>query len=64
MNKAFNIVNHTEMSVVISELNRKEVDPPRQFRRSVLAGLIAGILLPAMPVLAEDYKDVVLVPWF
>lgn len=64
MNKAFNIVNHTEMSVVISELNRKRGRSTRQFRRSVLAGLIAGILLPAMPVLAEDYKDVVLVPWF
>ncbi|ENY9582832.1 ESPR domain-containing protein, partial [Escherichia coli] len=62
MNKVYNTVwnESTGMWVVTSELTRKGGRRPRQISRTVLAGLIAGLLLPSAPVLAEDYNDVTL----
>ncbi|MCV9289181.1 autotransporter outer membrane beta-barrel domain-containing protein [Escherichia coli] len=45
------------MWVVTSELTRKGGRRPRQIRRTALAGLIAGLLLPSAPALATDYKN-------
>ena len=54
MNKVYNTVwnESTEMWVVTSELTRKGGRRPRQIRRTALAGLIAGLLLPSAPALA------------
>ncbi|EIY6269743.1 AIDA repeat-containing protein, partial [Salmonella enterica] len=62
MNKVYNTVwnESTGMWVVTSELTRKGGRRPRQISRTVLAGLIAGLLLPSAPVLAKDYNDVTL----
>ncbi|HAV8730994.1 TPA: hypothetical protein JLE03_004958, partial [Escherichia coli] len=49
MNKVYNTVwnESTGMWVVTSELTRKGGRRPRQIRRTALAGLIAGLLLPS-----------------
>lgn len=62
MNKVYNTVwnESTGMWVVTSELTRKGGRRPRQIKRTVLAGLIAGLLLPPAPALAVDYNDQVL----
>ncbi|RCB52970.1 autotransporter outer membrane beta-barrel domain-containing protein [Escherichia coli] len=54
MNKVYNTVwnESTGMWVVTSELTRKGGRRPRQIRRTALAGLIAGLLLPSAPALA------------
>ena len=54
MNKVYNTVwnESTGMWVVTSELTRKGGRRPRQIKRTVLAGLIAGLLLPLMPAQA------------
>ncbi|ENN7202023.1 ESPR domain-containing protein, partial [Escherichia coli] len=59
MNKVYNTVwnESTGMWVVTSELTRKGGRRPRQISRTVLAGLIAGLLLPSAPVLAQDYTN-------
>ncbi|QLY14849.1 autotransporter outer membrane beta-barrel domain-containing protein (plasmid) [Escherichia coli] len=59
MNKVYNTVwnESTGMWVVTSELTRKGGRRPRQIRRTVLAGLIAGLLLPSSPALATDYNN-------
>ena len=59
MNKVYNTVwnESTGMWVVTSELTRKGGRRPRQIRRTALAGLIAGLLLPSAPALATDYKN-------
>ena len=59
MNKVYNTVwnDSTGMWVVTSELTRKGGRRPRQIKRTVLAGLIAGLLLPSMPVLAAAYDN-------
>ncbi len=62
MNKVYNTVwnESTGMWVVTSELTRKGGRRPRQIKLTALAGLIAGLLMPSMPVLAVDYNDQVL----
>ncbi|MEI9542668.1 autotransporter outer membrane beta-barrel domain-containing protein [Citrobacter braakii] len=59
MNKVFNTVwnESTGMWVVTSELTRKGGRRPRQIKRTTLAGLIAGLLMPSQPVLAADYDN-------
>ena len=59
MNKVFNTVwnESTGMWVVTSELTRKGGRRPRQIKRTVLAGLIAGLLMPAAPALAAAYDN-------
>lgn len=59
MNKVYNTVwnESTGMWVVTSELTRKGGRRPRQIRRTALAGLIAGLLLPSAPALAQDYNN-------
>ncbi|HDL7647706.1 TPA: autotransporter outer membrane beta-barrel domain-containing protein [Yersinia enterocolitica] len=59
MNKIYNTVwnESTGMWVVTSELTRKGMRHPRQIKRTALAGLIAGVLLPSMPVLARSYNN-------
>lgn len=54
MNKVYNTVwnESTGMWVVTSELTRKGGRRPRQIKRTVLAGLIAGLLMPSMPAQA------------
>ncbi|NKD23846.1 autotransporter outer membrane beta-barrel domain-containing protein [Citrobacter freundii] len=54
MNKIFNTVwnESTGMWVVTSELTRKGGQRPPQIKRTVLAGLIAGLLMPSMPAQA------------
>ncbi|MGV4228407.1 autotransporter adhesin/invasin glycoprotein TibA [Citrobacter portucalensis] len=54
MNKVYNTVwnESTGKWVVTSELTRKGGRRPRQIKRTVLAGLIAGLLMPSMPSLA------------
>lgn len=54
MNKVYNTVwnESTGMWVVTSELTRKGGRRPRQIKRTALAGLIAGLLMPSQPVLA------------
>src|SRR5699024_6549742 len=48
------------MWVVTSELTRKGGQRPRQIRRTVLAGLVAGLLLPSAPTLATAWDSVML----
>ncbi|HDW4070546.1 TPA: autotransporter outer membrane beta-barrel domain-containing protein [Escherichia coli] len=59
MNKVYNTVwnESTGMWVVTSELTRKGGRRPRQIRRTALAGLIAGLLLPSAPALATYYEN-------
>ncbi|CNG58233.1 putative autotransporter [Yersinia enterocolitica] len=59
MNKVYNTVwNESKgMWVVTSELTRKGGLRPRQIKRTALAGLIAGLLLPSQPVLAAAYDN-------
>ncbi|EKH0677452.1 autotransporter outer membrane beta-barrel domain-containing protein [Escherichia coli] len=59
MNKVYNTVwnESTGVWVVTSELTRKGGRRPRQIRRTALAGLIAGLLLPSAPALAVDYNN-------
>ncbi|EPQ9771876.1 ESPR-type extended signal peptide-containing protein, partial [Escherichia coli] len=59
MNKVYNTVwnESTGMWVVTSELTRKGGRRPRQISRTVLAGLIAGLLLPSAPALALDWNN-------
>lgn len=59
MNKVYNTVwnESTGMWVVTSELTRKGGRRPRQIKRTVLAGLIAGLLMPAAPALAAAYDN-------
>ncbi|EOM1498564.1 AIDA repeat-containing protein, partial [Escherichia coli] len=63
MNKVYNTVwnESTGMWVVTSELTRKGGRRPRQISRTVLAGLIAGLLLPSSPALATNYYDRILI---
>ncbi|EKK5923335.1 autotransporter outer membrane beta-barrel domain-containing protein [Enterobacter hormaechei] len=59
MNKVYNTVwcASRGMWVVTSELVRKGGQRPRQIRRTVLAGLIAGLLAPQSPALAASYDN-------
>lgn len=59
MNKVYNTVwnESTGTWVVTSELTRKGGRRPRQIKRTVLAGLIAGLLMPSMPTLAAAYDN-------
>ncbi|MGA4522981.1 pertactin-like passenger domain-containing protein, partial [Citrobacter portucalensis] len=59
MNKVFNTVwnESTGTWVVTSELTRKGGRRPHQIKRTALAGLIAGLLIPSQPVLAADYYN-------
>ncbi|MDM3451203.1 autotransporter outer membrane beta-barrel domain-containing protein [Citrobacter sp. Cb027] len=59
MNKVFNTVwnESTGMWVVTSELTRKGGRRPRQIKRTTLAGLIAGLLMPSHAVLAAAYDN-------
>ncbi|QLS65196.1 autotransporter adhesin/invasin glycoprotein TibA [Citrobacter sp. RHBSTW-00881] len=59
MNKVYNTVwnESTGTWVVTSELTRKGGRSPRQIKRTVLAGLIAGLLMPSMPALAAAYDN-------
>ncbi len=59
MNKVYNTVwnESTGMWVVTSELTRKGGRRPRQIRRTALAGMIAGLLLPSAPALAVGYNN-------
>ena len=59
MNKVFNTVwnESTGMWVVTSELTRKGGRRPRQIKRTALAGLIAGLLMPTAPALAAAYDN-------
>lgn len=59
MNKVYNTVwnESTGMWVVTSELTRKGGRRPRQIKRTVLTGLIAGLLMPSMPALAAAYDN-------
>ncbi|WP_032247072.1 autotransporter adhesin/invasin glycoprotein TibA [Escherichia coli] len=59
MNKVYNTVwnESTGTWVVTSELTRKGGLRPRQIKRTVLAGLIAGLLMPSMPALAAAYDN-------
>lgn len=59
MNKVYNTVwcAPRGMWVVTSELVRKGGQRPRQIRKTVLAGLIAGLLAPQAPVLAQTYDN-------
>ena len=59
MNKVYNTVwNESKgMWVVTSELTRKGGLRPRKIKRTALAGLIAGLLLPSQPVLAAAYDN-------
>lgn len=59
MNKVFNTVWSESAGtwVVTSELTRKGGRRPRQIKRTVLAGLITGLLMPSQPVLAAVYDN-------
>lgn len=59
MNKVYNTVwnESTGTWVVTSELTRKGGRRPRQIKRTALAGLIAGLLMPSQPVLATAYDN-------
>ncbi|MGC6096826.1 autotransporter outer membrane beta-barrel domain-containing protein [Citrobacter portucalensis] len=54
MNKVYNTVwnESTGTWVVTSELTRKGGRRPHQIKRTALAGLIAGLLMPSQPVMA------------
>ncbi|EFM9915166.1 autotransporter outer membrane beta-barrel domain-containing protein, partial [Escherichia coli] len=58
MNKIFNVIWSESAGkwVVTSELTREGGQRPRQIRRTALAGVIAGILMQATPVMATDYN--------
>ncbi|WIF57214.1 autotransporter outer membrane beta-barrel domain-containing protein [Atlantibacter hermannii] len=62
MNRVYNTVwcPSRGMWVVTSELVRKGGQRPRQIKKSVLAGLIAGLLMPLHPVLATSYDSEIL----
>ncbi|WP_454719148.1 autotransporter outer membrane beta-barrel domain-containing protein [Citrobacter freundii] len=62
MNKVFNTVWSESAGtwVVTSELTRKGGRRPRQIKRTALAGLIAGLLMPSAPALAAAYDNVTL----
>ncbi|QLY69366.1 autotransporter outer membrane beta-barrel domain-containing protein [Citrobacter freundii] len=62
MNKVYNTVwnESTGTWVVTSELTRKGGRRPRQIKRTALAGLIAGLLMPSQPVLANLYDNLTL----
>ncbi|HHZ7490117.1 TPA: ESPR-type extended signal peptide-containing protein, partial [Citrobacter freundii] len=59
MNKVYNTVwsESTGTWVVTSELSRKGGRRPRRIKRTVLAGLITGLLMPSQPVLAAAYDN-------
>ncbi|CNE92540.1 autotransporter outer membrane beta-barrel domain-containing protein [Yersinia mollaretii] len=59
MNKIYNTVwnESTGMWVVTSELSSKGGQRPRKIKQAVLAGLIACVLLPAMPAQAASYDN-------
>ena len=59
MNKIYNTVwnEPTGTWVVTSELTRKGGRRPRQIKRTALAGLIAGLLMPSQSVLATAYDN-------
>ena len=59
MNKVYNTVWNESAGtwVVTSELTRKGGQRPRQIKRTALAGLIAGLLMPPAPALATDYTN-------
>ncbi|HAZ3624457.1 TPA: autotransporter outer membrane beta-barrel domain-containing protein, partial [Escherichia coli] len=59
MNKVYNTVWNESAGtwVVTSELTRKGGRRPRQIKRTALAGLIAGLLMPTAPALATDYTN-------
>ncbi|TKV21955.1 autotransporter outer membrane beta-barrel domain-containing protein [Citrobacter sp. TBCS-14] len=59
MNKVYNTVwnESTGTWVVTSELTRRGGRRPRQIKRTALAGLIAGLLMPSQPVLAATYDN-------
>ncbi|HHW4415430.1 autotransporter outer membrane beta-barrel domain-containing protein [Citrobacter freundii] len=59
MNKVYNTVwnESTGTWVVTSELTRKGGRRPRQIKRTALAGLIAGLLMPSQPVLATPHDN-------
>ncbi|EPD6681744.1 autotransporter outer membrane beta-barrel domain-containing protein [Cronobacter sakazakii] len=59
MNKVYNTVwnESTGMWVVTSELTRKGGRRPRQIKRTALAGLIGGLLMPSQLVLAAAYDN-------
>ncbi|WP_089644821.1 autotransporter outer membrane beta-barrel domain-containing protein [Escherichia coli] len=59
MNKIYNIVwnESSGMWVVTSELTRKGGQRHRKIKRTMLAGLIAGLILPTMPTMAQMYND-------
>ena len=59
MNKVYNTVwnESTGTWVITSELTRKGGRRPRQIKRTALAGLIAGLLMPSQPVLAAAYDN-------
>ena len=63
MNKVYNTVWNESAGtwVVTSELTRKGGRRPRQIKRTALAGLIAGLLMPSQPVLAAAYDNQTLV---
>ncbi|MBB7735347.1 autotransporter adhesin/invasin glycoprotein TibA [Escherichia coli] len=63
MNKVYNTVwnESTGMWVVTPELTSKGGRRPRQIKRTALAGLIAGLLMPSQPVLAAAYDNQTLV---
>ncbi len=59
MNKIYNIVwnESSGMWVVTSELTRKGGQRHRKIKKTMLAGLIAGLILPTMPTMAQMYND-------
>ena len=59
MNKVYNTVWNESAGtwVVTSELTRKGGRRPRQIKRTALAGLIAGLLMPTAPALAAAYDN-------
>ncbi|EQB9832303.1 autotransporter outer membrane beta-barrel domain-containing protein, partial [Escherichia coli] len=62
MNKIYNIVwnESSGMWVVTSELTRKGGQRHRKIKRTMLAGLIAGLMLPTVPALAQVFNDEIL----
>ncbi|HBI8131534.1 TPA: autotransporter outer membrane beta-barrel domain-containing protein [Escherichia coli] len=62
MNKIYNIVwnESSGMWVVTSELTRKGGQRHRKIKRTMLAGLIAGLMLPTVPALAQVFNDKIL----
>ena len=62
MNKIYNIVwnESSGMWVVTSELTRKGGQRHRKIKKTMLAGLIAGLMLPTVPALAQVFNDEIL----